>query len=214
MPKVIYPPGSIAEQTLQVRLRENFVPDEDEPRFLVGKDYPELCETCRSAIDSVVEQVMEGPDTEDQESPLLFAGDHRLMCGGDHCRVREDRERRKKQKQGHLPYAGQDILNRYPKLTAHMICESLGYFTPTSAANAIAAYLNKEECYCEWYMDMHGKSQHYPNTPHTMLEVGERTVKRAITLRRSHSGFMAEYKRAFLLVKAEQVGQGPLFMSW
>ena len=31
-----------------------------------------------------------------------------------------------------------DVIQRLPCLVAHLICESLGYFTPQSAANAIA----------------------------------------------------------------------------
>ncbi len=34
-----------------------------------------------------------------------------------------------------------DTMQRYPRLVGHMICESLGYFTPESAANALASYI-------------------------------------------------------------------------
>ncbi len=58
-------------------------------RFLTGKDYPELCEACRHMVDMVVDLVIEGPDTDDEEAPINFVYDHHLFCGGDHCAVKE-----------------------------------------------------------------------------------------------------------------------------
>jgi hypothetical protein len=61
-------------------------------QFLTGKDYPDLCPACQSAIDQSVELVREGEDTNDQEAPLNFAGDHNMLCGGRTCKVKEQRE--------------------------------------------------------------------------------------------------------------------------
>jgi hypothetical protein len=53
--------------------------------FYTGKDYPHLCDKCKATIDQCVDLVQEGEDTDDNEAPLMFAGDHRLMCGGHAC---------------------------------------------------------------------------------------------------------------------------------
>lgn len=46
-------------------------------------------------------------------------------------------------------------------------------------------------------------------------KVGRRTLERAIRSRHMHRGFMAEYRRARLLVeRVRQTGDGPLFASW
>lgn len=58
-------------------------------RFLTGKDYPELCDTCRHMVDTVVDLVVEGPDTNDEEAPISSVYDHHLFCGGDHCAMKE-----------------------------------------------------------------------------------------------------------------------------
>ena len=34
-----------------------------------------------------------------------------------------------------------DVLQRLPCLVAHLICESLGYYTPQAAANAVVHFL-------------------------------------------------------------------------
>jgi len=53
--------------------------------YLTGKDYPWLCSRCRAAIDGVVELVEMGPDSDDNEAPLMSVGDLNLFCGGREC---------------------------------------------------------------------------------------------------------------------------------
>lgn len=59
--------------------------------WLRGKDYPHLCEKCRSAIDQAAQILPEwepwGPmyDPEDIEVPFMFAYDHAWLCGGHEC---------------------------------------------------------------------------------------------------------------------------------
>ena len=53
--------------------------------FRTGKDYPWMCEGCRAAVDQCVDAVEIGPDTDDEEAPLMLAGDMRLLCGGGEC---------------------------------------------------------------------------------------------------------------------------------
>ena len=50
-----------------------------------------------------------------------------------------------------------DVLQRLPCLVAHLICESLGYYTPQAAANAIAYFTRGEAFFCEWYYDWAAK---------------------------------------------------------
>jgi hypothetical protein len=57
--------------------------------FLTGKDYPHLCQGCRSMVDLCVEAVREGPDADEEEAPLMLARDNGLLCdpemGGTRC---------------------------------------------------------------------------------------------------------------------------------
>ena len=53
--------------------------------FLTGKDYPWLCEQCKAMVDQCVDLVRMGTDTDDDEAPIMFAYDHKLMCGGHEC---------------------------------------------------------------------------------------------------------------------------------
>jgi hypothetical protein len=101
------------------------------------------------------------------------------------------------------------ILRRYPRLVAHLICESLGYFTPGAAANAIRAYREGETFPCEWYVHM---AQGFDWAK--LLEVGKKVIGRAFQYRRLHRGYMADYRLARKLVEAELQGHGPIFASW
>lgn len=105
----------------------------------------------------------------------------------------------------------QDVIQRLPCLTAHLIAESLGYFTPESAAKAIACYTRDEGFYCEWYYDWGERRLASGNTEcdglrETVKEVGELVVRNAIRRRSHHGGPVAEFKRALALVR--HVGQG------
>ena len=107
------------------------------------------------------------------------------------------------------PRSLDDIIGRYPALTAHMICESLGYFTPRAAANAILQHQRGEPHYCEWYIDAAGWSGE------ELVKFGRKTVERAFRRRRGHRGYMAEYARARALVEQERKGKTPImFSSW
>ena len=108
------------------------------------------------------------------------------------------------------PATKQDVLQRYPRLTGHLICESLGYFTPGAAANAIRDHIEKRACCCEWYVHM---ARGY--NEEQVLKVGADTLKRAFKHRHHHSGYMAEYRQARALVHhVRGGGEGPIFASW
>ena len=113
------------------------------------------------------------------------------------------------------------VIHRYPRLTAHLICKSLGYFCPRSAANAIAHYLNGEPYFCEWYCDWAAKwkrNEHLETDVHELLiEVGRRALEYAARQRNHHTGYMAEYSHALQLVMAEREASGctsGMLASW
>ena len=103
----------------------------------------------------------------------------------------------------------EDTMRRYPLLTAHLICESLGYFTPRAAANAIQSHKKGRSHACEWYLSM-------IRPGHSLKDIGASTLSRAFKYRRNHRGFMAEFNRALLMVQAELGGYIPQvqFSSW
>ena len=113
-----------------------------------------------------------------------------------------------------------EVLQRLPCLTAHLIAESLGYFTPEGAANAVAYYTKGEAFFCEWYYDWASKRFARGNTQcadvrDTVREVGELAIKNAVSRRSHHRGPMAEFKRALALVlHVRQGGEGPTFAAW
>ena len=54
-------------------------------KFYAGNDYPHLCNGCKAMVDQCVDMVQMGADTDDEEAPIMFAYDHKLMCGGYEC---------------------------------------------------------------------------------------------------------------------------------
>jgi len=54
--------------------------------FLVGKDYPHVCQACKDAVDRAADFLKNfGPDTDDPEAPMMYAADHGWLCGGREC---------------------------------------------------------------------------------------------------------------------------------
>lgn len=95
-----------------------------------------------------------------------------------------------------------DTMEKYPRITAHIIAESLGYATPSCAARILKDAREGRENYCEWVYSC------YTTDP-------EKAVKDAIRNRHYHTGLMADYKRALGLVKRSiETGQEPLLGSW
>ena len=99
----------------------------------------------------------------------------------------------------------QKLLVKYPRLVAHMICESLGYFCPRSVANAINHYKDGQPFYCEWYCSFGTKD---------IVGVGKQVLQNAIERRHHHKGYMSEYIQARMVVLQELNGNGPTFASW
>ena len=95
-----------------------------------------------------------------------------------------------------------DYLRRYPRICAHIIAESLGYATPTTAANILKDAKERKENWCEWIASCY----HCDPRP---------AVQSAIRNRRFHEGYMASYKLALNIVRRElETGEGPMFASW
>lgn len=110
-------------------------------------------------------------------------------------------------------------LYRYPRLTAHLICESLGYFTPLSASRAIEAVMTGDAFYCEWYSSMMPRRDGgYSRIQYKikMLEITEEAVRQAFRRRHTHQGFMADYQHGLALVQHVQKRGEPAHMlaSW
>lgn len=118
------------------------------------------------------------------------------------------------------PRTTQETMRRYPLLTAHLVCESLGYFTPLAAAGAILSHIQGQGNACEWYLHMAAgrrpTTAFDPGTPpKSLTEVGRQTLTRAFRSRHHHNGYMASYQKARLLVEQELAGADPtLFQSW
>ena len=102
----------------------------------------------------------------------------------------------------HVPGTAELVMQRYPRITAHLICESLGYATPTGAANIVWDAARREENWCEWIYSCYGKNP-------------RPAVQSAISNRHTHSGYMAEYKHAIALVReAICKGDQTVLASW
>ncbi len=110
------------------------------------------------------------------------------------------------------------LLERNPYLVAHIICESLGYFSVNAAVYALECYMEDKACFCEWY---------YACAPHKtgrtreedMIEFGKSVVLNSMDVRRraGHSGYMASFEQAFSLVLAELKYRGctsQMLASW
>ncbi|RLB85697.1 MAG: hypothetical protein DRH15_03070 [Deltaproteobacteria bacterium] len=101
------------------------------------------------------------------------------------------------------PQSPKEFMCRYPRITAHIISESLGYATPSLAASIGLDGMNRRKNYCEWILACY-KGDAY------------KALEDAIRNRHRHEGFMCWYKeRALPLVKyAVETDEEPLFGSW
>lgn len=113
---------------------------------------------------------------------------------------------------GRIPTASlsiEEALRRWPRLIAHLIAESLGYFSPEGAANTLLLFKRDQDNYCEWFL-------HIASVGHKPIrQVAAETVKRAIRGRAFHRGYIASYQFALKIIRQHNAtGMGPVFGSW
>ena len=95
-----------------------------------------------------------------------------------------------------------DYLERYPRICAHVIAESLGYAVPLVAATILKDAHNNNENWCEWIDACYNKNPRI-------------AVQNAIKNRHRHEGYMASYDLALKIVRHQiDTGESPLLASW
>ncbi len=100
------------------------------------------------------------------------------------------------------PETPEQFMRRYPRVTAHIICESLGYATPTTAARIGLDGIYGRENWCEWVYSYFDRD-------------ASKCLESSIRNRHTHKGYMAEYRVAKKLVdRANDSGEEPVFGSW
>lgn len=101
-----------------------------------------------------------------------------------------------------------EILRRHPRLIAHMMCASLGYFSVSTATYALQCYIEDRSCACEWYSHMCMCRGHGMFDEAELVKIGAEVVAGAFRNRHSHTGYMAEIKHAKAQVAAELQREG------
>jgi len=101
------------------------------------------------------------------------------------------------------PTTTREFMQRYPRITAHIISESLGYATPSAAARIGLDGMYGRSNYCEWVDSCYSGD-------------ARRVLQNAIRSRHHHEGFMSWYKDGALkLVRhAIETEDEPIFASW
>ncbi len=96
-----------------------------------------------------------------------------------------------------------EFIQRYPRITAHIISESLGYATPTKAAQIGLDGLYGRENWSEWVYSCYDRD-------------ARRVLQKAISSRHNHEGFMSWYKDGALklVMHAIKTEDEPVFGSW
>lgn len=107
----------------------------------------------------------------------------------------------------------EEVMKKYPRIVAHLIAESLGYFTPKSAAIAIIKAKNNEPFFCEWYTDCAGRYGDMWDKEN-VRRVTKEILEQAIKYRHVHKGYMSDYKTAKQIVDKAIKGNEPTFASW
>ncbi len=107
----------------------------------------------------------------------------------------------------------QFIFHRYPRIVSHMIADSLGYFTPHSAAGAVLAAIEDRPFSCEYYSDCarrYGEMYDHDNLRRVTKEILSQSIK----FRHHHKGAMSSYKSALMLVNDKHRDERMLLASW
>ena len=100
------------------------------------------------------------------------------------------------------PENPQEVMRRYPRVTAHRIAESLGYPIPSRAAQIGLDGLHGRANYCEWIYSCYGGN-------------AREALRRSIRNRHYHTDHMPEYRIVKKLVyQAIETGGEPIFARW
>lgn len=122
------------------------------------------------------------------------------ICSKDELLGLSDREYRALD-QASIP-TREDWVRAYPRIIAHIICESLGYATPDVAAVILADAHYGQPNWCEWIHACYGTK-------------AVEAVKDAIRRRHQHKGYMAEYENAVIIVRRQlEMNRKPELASW
>ena len=106
-------------------------------------------------------------------------------------------------------------LQKYRCLIGHLICESLGYFTPRSALNAILAHREQKHFACEWYSHAASGRGKGMFDQDALIEVNRSAIEGAYRSRHNHTGCMAHYPKAKAIVQHEIEGNESVKLaSW
>jgi hypothetical protein len=94
------------------------------------------------------------------------------------------------------------VAHRWPRIVAHLICHSLGYAMPSVAAAIVFDATRGRQNWCEWVFSCYGGDP----VP---------ALRRAITGRHGHRGYMAHFPAAKALVdEYVRSSREPEFASW
>lgn len=103
------------------------------------------------------------------------------------------------------------VVKLWPRACAHLICHSLGYATPHTAASILADAKGRRENWCEWLAACWGSDAY------KCVKAGLSNEGGFSPRRERHSGYMADYGTALELVRAvAEKGSEPMGMlaSW
>lgn len=88
-----------------------------------------------------------------------------------------------------------ELATKYPRLIAHMIAQSLGYYPVSRAVAALDHYIRKEPHFCEWHCHI---ADSYDREK--VLEVTLSIPRVSFQNRHYHKGMMSSYQTALKMV--------------
>jgi len=117
------------------------------------------------------------------------------------------------------PRTAQEQMRRTPRLVAHLISQSGGYFTPTSAALALSSHRAGLPFSCEMYTTYAGDSSGPSYDTDRLLAVNADEILAAFKNRRHHHGYMRQpihgTTAGIVQASIDSDGQNePVFASW
>ena len=117
------------------------------------------------------------------------------------------------------PRTAQEQMRRTPRLVAHLMSESLGYFNPTSASLALSYHRAGMPDFCEMYSAYASDDENPCWDPEKLMAVNRRTIAGAFRNRHRHQGYMSQPHRGSArdMVEASIESDGrnePVLAGW